>query len=50
LGIATPQSQEKWLEDNVERGARREPEGVEFTIYDRFRAPTTAPARDRTGD
>jgi diamine N-acetyltransferase len=35
LGIATPQSQEKWVEDNVERGAKREPEGVEFTVYDR---------------
>ena len=34
LGVATPQSQEKWVEDNLERGARREPEGVEFTIYD----------------
>ncbi len=34
LGIATPQSQEKWIEENVERGAKREPEAVEFTIYD----------------
>jgi RimJ/RimL family protein N-acetyltransferase len=35
LGIATPQSQEKWVEDNIERSAKREPEAVEFTIYDR---------------
>lgn len=35
LGIATPESQEKWIEENIERGAKREPEGVEFTIYDR---------------
>jgi len=35
LGISTPQSQEKWVEDNIERGAQREPAGVEFTIYDR---------------
>jgi RimJ/RimL family protein N-acetyltransferase len=35
LGIATPQSQEKWVEDNLERAAKREPEAVEFTVYDR---------------
>ena len=35
LGIATPESQEKWVGDNVERGAKREPDGVEFTVYDR---------------
>jgi diamine N-acetyltransferase len=35
LGIATPQSQEKWVEDNLERGAKREPEAVEFTVYAR---------------
>jgi diamine N-acetyltransferase len=35
LGIASPQSQEKWVDDNLERGAKREPERVEFTIYDR---------------
>ena len=34
LGIATPQSQEKWVEENLERGAKRAPEAVEFTIYD----------------
>jgi diamine N-acetyltransferase len=35
LGIATPQSQEKWVEENIEKGAKREPEAVEFTVYDR---------------
>jgi len=35
LGIATPQSQEKWVDENVERGAEGEPKGVEFTIYAR---------------
>jgi diamine N-acetyltransferase len=35
LGISTPQSQEKWIEENMERGAKREPEAVEFTVYDR---------------
>ena len=35
LGIATQESQEKWIDKNLERGAKREPEGVEFTIYDR---------------
>jgi|SRR5438270_7289623 len=35
LGIESPQSQEKWVQDNLERSAKREPEGVEFTIYDR---------------
>jgi diamine N-acetyltransferase len=35
LGIATPQSQEKWVDDNIERGAKREPQAVGFTIYDR---------------
>jgi len=34
-GIATPQSQAKWVDDNLERGAKREPEAVEFTVYDR---------------
>ena len=50
LGIATPQSQEKWVEENIEKGAKREPEVVEFTIYDR--TDSTAgrhrrPVRDR---
>src|ERR1700754_1888209 len=35
LGIASPQSQEKWVEEQLEISAEREPEGVEFTIYDR---------------
>jgi diamine N-acetyltransferase len=35
IGIATAESQEKWVEENIERGAKSEPEGVEFTIYDR---------------
>ena len=34
LGIATPQSQEKWVEENIEKGAKGEPQGVEFTVYD----------------
>jgi diamine N-acetyltransferase len=35
LGVATPQSQEKWVDENVESGAKREPQAVEFTVYDR---------------
>jgi diamine N-acetyltransferase len=35
MGIETPQSQEKWVQENIEKGAKREPERVEFTIYDR---------------
>jgi diamine N-acetyltransferase len=35
MGIATPQSQEKWVAENIEKGAKREPEASEFTIYDR---------------
>jgi RimJ/RimL family protein N-acetyltransferase len=34
-GIASAQSQEKWVEENLEKGAEREPERVEFTVYDR---------------
>jgi diamine N-acetyltransferase len=34
-GIASPQSQEKWVEENLEKSAEREPHVVEFTIYDR---------------
>ena len=26
MGIATSQSQEKWVEENIEKGARRDPE------------------------
>jgi diamine N-acetyltransferase len=35
LGIATQESQERWVQENLERGAKREPEAVEFTVYDR---------------
>ena len=35
MGIATPHSQEKWVEDNLERGAKSEPGVIEFTVYDR---------------
>jgi diamine N-acetyltransferase len=35
LGVATPQSQEKWVEETIEKSAMREPPAVEFTIYDR---------------
>ena len=35
LGISTPQSEEKWVEDNNKEGAENEPKAVEFTIYDR---------------
>ena len=35
LGIATQQSQEKWVEEQIEKGAKREHEAVEFTVYDR---------------
>jgi diamine N-acetyltransferase len=35
MGIATPQSEEKWVQENIEKGAKREPEAVEFTVYDR---------------
>jgi diamine N-acetyltransferase len=34
-GVATPQSQEKWVAENIEKGAKSEPDTVEFTIYDR---------------
>ena len=35
LGIATPESPEEWVEENIKAGTQREPRGVEFTIYDR---------------
>jgi diamine N-acetyltransferase len=35
MGIATPQSEEKWVQENIEKGAGREPQAVEFTVYDR---------------
>jgi hypothetical protein len=34
LGIATPQSLERWVEENIERGAKREPQAVGFAVYD----------------
>ena len=34
-GIATPQSEGKWVEENLEAGAKRPPEATEFTVYDR---------------
>jgi RimJ/RimL family protein N-acetyltransferase len=34
LSVATPESQEKWVEENLELGARPEPGAAEFTIYD----------------
>ena len=44
LGIATPQSQEKWVEENIEKGAKRKPEAVEFTVYDRSDATAVGTA------
>jgi diamine N-acetyltransferase len=44
LGIATPQSQEKWVEEKLEMGSKRHPEGVEFTIYDRSDATAVGTA------
>ena len=35
MGIATPESQEKWVEENLQLSAKSEPEVVEFTVYDR---------------
>ena len=35
LGVSTVESQEKWVADNIERGAEHEPKAVEFTVYDR---------------
>ena len=35
MGVATAESQEKWVEENLEKGAKREPDAVEFTVYDR---------------
>ena len=35
MGIASRQSQEKWIEEHLEKSANHEPEVVEFTIYDR---------------
>jgi RimJ/RimL family protein N-acetyltransferase len=35
LGLATTESQEKWVEENVEKGSKPQPEAAEFTVYDR---------------
>jgi RimJ/RimL family protein N-acetyltransferase len=35
IGIHTPESQEKWIQENLELGAKHEPGAAEFTIYDR---------------
>jgi diamine N-acetyltransferase len=35
LGVSSLESQEKWVEDNLERGAAHEPKAVEFTVYHR---------------
>jgi diamine N-acetyltransferase len=35
LGISTPESEAKWVEDNNKEGAENEPKAAEFTIYDR---------------
>src|SRR5689334_5358221 len=35
LGIATPETEAKWVEECTAEGAKPEPRGVEFTIYDR---------------
>jgi RimJ/RimL family protein N-acetyltransferase len=35
IGVSSPESQEKWVEENNEKSAKREPDAVEFTIYDR---------------
>jgi RimJ/RimL family protein N-acetyltransferase len=35
MGIATPHTQEKWVEEKLEQGSKREPGVAEFTIYDR---------------
>jgi diamine N-acetyltransferase len=42
--IATPQSQEKWVEENIAAGAKREPEAIEFTVYDRSDATAVGTA------
>jgi RimJ/RimL family protein N-acetyltransferase len=34
-GVSTPESQEKWVDENVEKSAAGMPEVVEFTVYDR---------------
>lgn len=34
LGVLTPESEEKWVDDSIKAGAEQEPKGVEFTVYD----------------
>jgi RimJ/RimL family protein N-acetyltransferase len=34
LGVATQESQEKWVEENIEASGKAEPRTIEFTIYD----------------
>ena len=35
ISMATPESEEKWVDDVIEKGAERPPKVAEFTIYDR---------------
>lgn len=35
MGIATEKSEGKWVEENLEAGAKRAPGAAEFTVYDR---------------
>lgn len=35
MGISTPASEEKWVDECNTEGAEREPKTVEFTVYDR---------------
>ena len=35
LGIVTPETEEKWVDEQVAKGAERPPVTVNFTIYDR---------------
>jgi diamine N-acetyltransferase len=34
-GLATPETEEKWVDDCIKDGAEREPKTVEFTVYAR---------------
>ena len=34
LGLATPETQETWIEEVVKAGAEREPASASFTVYD----------------
>jgi diamine N-acetyltransferase len=33
--VATPESEEKWVDEEIEKGTKDPPEAVEFTVYDR---------------